>query len=129
MSDMNDPFSDLVLDEEEQLLESTLARGEFEEAPDFDETKKMLEEAADRYRQLNTSKPVTLRINQLDLIKIKAKAKRNNIPYQTLLGAVVHDFAEDRKELKIKQAYNTKKTRQKVGLFSVAGDSEPIPNF
>jgi len=102
MSDMNDPFSDLVLDEEEQLLESTLARGEFEEAPDFDETKKMLEEAADRYRQLNTSKPVTLRINQLDLIKIKAKAKRNNIPYQTLLGAVVHDFAEDRKELKIK---------------------------
>lgn len=102
MSSINDPFSDLVLDEEEQLLKAALANGEFEEAPDFDETKKMLEEAANRYRQLNTSKPVTLRINQLDLIKIKAKAKRNNIPYQTLLGAVVHDFAENRKELKIK---------------------------
>jgi predicted DNA binding CopG/RHH family protein len=60
----------------------------------------MLTEAAARYHQLNTSKPITLRINQLDLIKIKAK--RNNIPYQTLLSAVVHDFAEDRKELKIK---------------------------
>ena len=102
MSNINDPFSGLVLDKEEQLLKAAIANGEFEEAPDFDETKKMLEEAADRYRQLNTSKPVTLRINQLDLIKIKAKAKRNNIPYQTLLGAVVHDFAEDRKELKIK---------------------------
>jgi len=99
---MNDPFSNLVLDDEERLLEAALANGEFEEATNLDETKKMLQEAAERYHQLNTSKPITLRINQLDLIKIKAKAKRNNIPYQTLLGAVVHDFAEDRKELKIK---------------------------
>jgi len=38
----------------------------------------MLAETAERYRQLNTSKPITLRINQLDLIKVKAK--RNNIP-------------------------------------------------
>lgn len=102
MSNMNDPFFNLVLDEEEQLLEVALEKGEFEETSDLEGTKKMLEEAANRYRQLNTSKPITLRINQLDLIKIKAKAKRNNIPYQTLLGALVHDFAEDRKELKIK---------------------------
>jgi predicted DNA binding CopG/RHH family protein len=102
MSNINDPFSNLVLDEEEQLLETALEKGDFEESSDMEDTKKMLIEAAERYRQLNTSKPITLRINQLDLIKIKAKAKRNNIPYQTLLGAVVHDFAEDRKELKIK---------------------------
>ena len=102
MRNVNDPFSDLVLDEEERLLEAAFAKGEFEEASDFEDIKKMLKEAAERHRQLNTSKPITLRINQLDLIKIKAKAKRNNIPYQTLLGAVVHDFAEDRKELKIK---------------------------
>jgi len=102
MSNINDPFSDLVLDEEEQLLETAFEKGDFEEASDIEDTKKMLIEAAERYRQLNTSKPITLRINQLDLIKIKAKAKRNNIPYQTLLGAIVHDFAENRKELKIK---------------------------
>jgi len=102
MSNSKDPFSNLILDEEEQFLESALEKGTFERAADFEDTKKMLTEAAERHRQLNTSKPITLRINQLDLIKIKAKAKRNNIPYQTLLGAVVHDFAEDRKELKIK---------------------------
>ena len=102
MSNINDPFSDLILDEEEQLLEAAFEKGAFEEASNLEATKKMLKEAAERYRQLNTSKPITLRINQLDLIKIKAKAKRNNIPYQTLLGAVVHDFAEDRKELRIK---------------------------
>ena len=98
----NDPFSSLILDEEEQLLEAAFEKGEFEESPDFTGTKKMLEEAAGRYRQLHTSKPITLRINQLDLIKIKAKAKRNDIPYQTLLGVVLHDFAEGQKVLKIK---------------------------
>lgn len=51
---------------------------------------------------MHTSKSVTLRINQLDLIKIKAKAKCNNIPYQTLLGVLVHDFAKDKKELRLK---------------------------
>jgi predicted DNA binding CopG/RHH family protein len=45
---------------------------------------------------------MTLRVKQTDLIKIKVKAKRNNIPYQTLLGAVLHDFAEDKRELSLK---------------------------
>ncbi len=62
----------------------------------------MLNEAASRYIELHTSKPITIRINQLDLIKIKAKAKNQQIPYQTLLGALLHDFAEGRKELLIK---------------------------
>lgn len=96
------PFTDLTLDDEERELEATLERGEFKEDPDFQVTKKQLEAAAGQYRQLNTSKPVTLRINQLDLIKIKAKAKRSNIPYQTLLGAVLHDFAEGKRELSIR---------------------------
>lgn len=98
----NDPFVGLILDEEEKELEAAFERGEFEESSDLESTKKMLKDAARQYRQLHLSKSVTLRINQLDLIKIKAKAKRNNIPYQTLLGAVLHDFAEDKKELTIK---------------------------
>ena len=98
----NDPFANLVLDEEEKLLEESLERGEFEENPDFEDTKRMLQEAASRYLELHTSKPVTLRINQLDLIKIKAKAKRKQIPYQTLLGALLHEFAEGEKELSLK---------------------------
>jgi len=98
----NDPFANLILDEEEKALEAALESGDFEEGSDFQDTKKMLEDAAQQYRQLHTSKSVTLRINQLDLIKIKAKAKRNNIPYQTLLGVLVHDFAEDKKEVSLR---------------------------
>src|ERR1700679_1762963 len=94
MSNPRDSFSDLVLDDEEQAIEDAIQRGDFEVSPDLGDTASMLREAARNYKQLHTSKPVTLRINQLDLIKIKAKAKQSNIPYQTLLGAVLHDFAE-----------------------------------
>ncbi len=98
----NDPFANLVLDEEEKLLEQSLEKGKFEENPHFQNTKNMLQEAASRYLELHNSKPVTLRINQLDLIRIKAKAKRKQIPYQTLLGVLLHDFAEGKRELSLK---------------------------
>jgi predicted DNA binding CopG/RHH family protein len=98
----NNPFENLILDEEEKALEEALERGEFEEMGNLEETKKMLKEAVEQYRQLHTSKPVTIRINQLDLIKIKAKAKRQQIPYQTLLGALLHKFAEGERELSLK---------------------------
>ena len=97
----NNPFENLVLDKEERALEEALERGEFEENSDFENTKKMLKEAVSTYKQLHNSKPVTLRVNQLDLIKIKARAKKKNIPYQTLLGALLHDFAEGERELSI----------------------------
>ncbi|MBL8121666.1 hypothetical protein JNM87_02880 [Candidatus Saccharibacteria bacterium] len=91
-----------MLDKDEQDLEAIIERGQYQRVADFEDTKHMLEEAAQRYRHLNGSKSITLRVNQLDLIKIKAKAKRNNIPYQTLLGVLLHDFAEDERELSLK---------------------------
>lgn len=98
----NNSVSDLLLDEYEATIEAALERGEFDEVSDLNDNKIMLKESALLHRHLNTSKPITLRINQLDLIKVKAKAKRNNIPYQTLLSALVHDFAENKEKLKIK---------------------------
>jgi predicted DNA binding CopG/RHH family protein len=52
----------------------------------------MLQEAAARYIELNTSKPITVRVNQLALIKLKAKVKAKNIPYQTLLGVLINEY-------------------------------------
>jgi predicted DNA binding CopG/RHH family protein len=98
----NDPFNGLALDDEEQAIEAALQAGEYETIPDFEQNKQLVEEAASRYLDLNSTKPITLRVKQTDLIKIKAKAKRSNIPYQTLLGAVLHDFADSQKELKIR---------------------------
>lgn len=101
MNNTFDPYAKLVLDKEEQALESALESADFEELSGLEETRAMLNEAALRYNELHTTKPITLRVNQMDLIKIKAKAKRSNIPYQTLLGAVLHDFAENKTEIKL----------------------------
>lgn len=101
-SNKRDPFDGLSLDDEERATEEALENGEYESVGNFESSKKLLEEASTRYVELNTTKPITLRIRRTDLIKIKAKAKRNNIPYQTLLGALVHDFAENKKVLSIK---------------------------
>ncbi len=58
-SNANDSFTGLVLDEEEQHIEDAIERGEFDELPDLDDTKKMLQDAACRYSSLNTTKTVT----------------------------------------------------------------------
>lgn len=94
-------FDHQILDPEEQLIEDALERGQFESVGNLEETKKMLSDAASRYKMLNTSKPITIRVNQLDLIKLKAKAKAKNIPYQTLLGSLIRDFAAGDYTLKI----------------------------
>lgn len=97
-----DPFDGLILDEEEQEIEKALEKGEFVSDPNFKESKKIIEKAAKQYTELNKTKPITLRIKQADLIKIKVKADRNGLPYQTMLSALLHDFAEGNRDLVIK---------------------------
>lgn len=97
----NNPFYNLVLDEEERLLEEAFERGEYDISSNLEDTKEMLADAAKRYIELNKSKSVTIRINQLDLIKLKARAKKKSIPYQTLLGALVNDYVEGKRGLTI----------------------------
>lgn len=89
-----DPFKNLVLDEYEKEIEASIARGEWKPVENAEEMKKMWKEAARRHNELNKSKKITLRVKQADLIKLKAKAKRTSIPYQTLLGALIRDFVE-----------------------------------
>jgi predicted DNA binding CopG/RHH family protein len=97
-----DPFNGLILDEEEQEIENALENSEFVSDPDFNESKKVIEKAAKQYIELNKTKPITIRIKQTDLIKIKVKAERNGLPYQTMLSALLHNFAEGDKDLVIK---------------------------
>ena len=96
-----DPAVDLVLNEDELLLEQELENGEFLEEPGFAQTKAMLKEAATRHLALQKTKPITIRVNQLDLIRVKAKAKNKQIPYQTLLGSLIHQYAEGEKSLQL----------------------------
>lgn len=96
-----DPFKNLVLDKYEQEIEDALERGEFVSDPNFKETKKMFEEAAKNFVELEESKSITLRIKKKDLIKLKAKAARNNIPYQTLINLLINSYTEGRTKLNL----------------------------
>ena len=94
-----DPFKNLVLDEYEQEIEDSLEKGEFASDPNFKENKKMFEEAARRHIGLQESKSITLRIKKKDLMKLKAKAARNSIPYQTLIGLLINSYTEGKTKL------------------------------
>ena len=82
----------IVLDNYEKEIEEALLKGEYARVPGFENTKKMFEEAARNYKELQASKSITLRVNKEDLIKIKAKAKQSMIPYQTLINLLLRQY-------------------------------------
>lgn len=51
----------------------------------------MLEAAKNRNKEVR----VNLRLNPKDVAKIREKAEREGIPYQTLIGSVLHKYATD----------------------------------
>lgn len=73
----NDRLAHLILDEEERALEAAFEAREYEELKhvELKKTRQMLQEAAAQYKELNKAKSITARVNQIDLIKFKAKAK------------------------------------------------------
>ena len=98
----NNKYPDEIpLDDYEKELEAFLDKGKFSSDKNFKETKKMLEEAAKRHQELRRSKRITLRVNNQDLIKVKARAKRASIPYQRLIGALIHKFAEGQTKVEV----------------------------
>lgn len=81
------------LSSEEIELEQDLAAGEYGQ-DNNNEVKAMWKEAIANYRELNQTKRMTMRVDAADLIKVKARAKRYSMPYQTLLKIVFKQFAE-----------------------------------
>ncbi len=86
----------IKLDRQEKRIEKALEREEFVRVADLNRTKKLFKEAVKNYKELTKTKRITIRVNNEDLIKVKAKAKKNNVPYQTLLNVLIRQFAEGR---------------------------------
>lgn len=97
----NKVFENLKLTKEEQKIEKALENNEYVKVSDFAANKRMFQEAAKNFRQLRKSKRITIRVNQEDLIKVKAKALRSKIPYQTLLNALIHQYAKGQNQVKL----------------------------
>ena len=88
-----------VLDKYEQEIENALDKGEFVSTPNLEGTKEMFQEAAKNFKLLQETKSITLRVNLEDLIKVKAKAKRNGIAYQTLISLLIRQYIKGETEV------------------------------
>ncbi len=78
--------------EEEQILKDIEA-GKYARVKNFEKEKKRLQEIA--RNTLNKTRNVNLRISEKDLQKLKARAVREGIPYQTLASSILHQSAGD----------------------------------
>ena len=96
-------YEDVLLDSEEQEIED-----KFESLTSLPEAEK--EAMIASLRGASIRRPVTLRMEETDLEAIRRLAEREGMPYQTLIGSVVHKFVsgalvdinEVRKVIKIK---------------------------
>ncbi|MEK7534633.1 MAG: CopG family antitoxin [Patescibacteria group bacterium] len=77
-------------DEEKQILEE-IERGEWKSVKDFAKRKKELMQIA--RNTLNKTRNINLRVSERVVAKLKAKAAKEGIPYQTLASSVLHRFA------------------------------------
>jgi len=89
----------VILDKYEQEIEDALDKGKFVSVPNLETTKQMFQEAAKNFRQLQETKSITLRVNLEDLIKVKAKAKRNKIAYQTLINLLISQYVKGERKV------------------------------
>lgn len=81
------------LDEEERQLLEEIEKGEWKPVKNFAAEKKRLMQIA--RNTLNKTKNINIRLTQRDLHKLKTRAIREGIPYQTLAASVLHKFAAE----------------------------------
>lgn len=74
-------------DEERQLLEE-IEKGEWKQVKNFAKVKKEAMEAA--RNTLKKTRNINIRLTERDLHKLKAKAAREGMPYQTLAASLIH---------------------------------------
>ena len=85
-----EPYVSTYLDEEERKLIEAIETDN--DLPKSILTPEMLEEhkAAARNTISEASTKVSLRLGKTDLARVKARALREGIPYQTLIKSIIH---------------------------------------
>lgn len=85
------PFKNLVLDKYEQEIEDALNSGKFKSEP---LSNKMIEKYSQIAKEgLAKKKNINIRINIQTYLGLKKKAAKLGLPYQTLAGSILHQYA------------------------------------
>ena len=92
-------YLDFEPDKEERELVEQIEKGEFIRTENFEKEKGEAVSAAAGF--LEKKKSINIRITEYDLLKLKRKSAETTIPYQTLISAFIHEFAEGRIKLEI----------------------------
>ncbi|MDR0676264.1 MAG: hypothetical protein LBF97_04395 [Elusimicrobiota bacterium] len=82
------------LDEEEVEILEAFENGELKSVDNLEEEKKIAKITAENtLKHLKKDKQITLRLNNIDLEKIREEAQKEGLPYQTLIGSILHKYA------------------------------------
>ncbi|MDA1079849.1 MAG: antitoxin [bacterium] len=84
------PFHNLQLDPEEQAIEDSLERGEYKSVENLAAEKNKLAQIAKN--TLGKAKNINIRVSEKTVLKLKALAVQEGLPYQTLASSVLHKF-------------------------------------
>lgn len=82
------PFKDLKLDKEEKEITKAVESGRVRVIPHVRKEIKRFQKAA-KYT-LDKTRNINIRLSERDLLRLKAKAIEEGIPYQTLIGSIIH---------------------------------------
>ncbi len=80
-----------ILSEEEEQILKDYEEGKLSSINNLEEEKKRYKKIAEA--TLNKTKNINIRLSEKDIQKIKEKAARDGIPYQTLVSSIIHRFA------------------------------------
>jgi len=87
----NKRFSE-PLDEQEQDIREATEKNELVSVPDQEEWKEKLVRAA--RATIAKNRHISIRLSERDIMLIRAKALELGLPYQTLIGSIIHQYAE-----------------------------------
>ena len=80
------------LDNEETQILNKIEAGKYKTVKNIKKEIKKAKEAAKN--TILKTKNINIRISLKDLQKIKAKAAENNLPYQTLISSLIHQYTQ-----------------------------------
>lgn len=96
------PPADLQLDEEEKELLRAIDSGEIKSRPlTPEEREEHMQAARNTLKRLEKDKNISIRLNNEDLSILKTKAQTSGVPYQTIIGALIHQYAAGKIKLEL----------------------------
>jgi predicted DNA binding CopG/RHH family protein len=88
----------MKMDEYElELLEAIDDASEFDRVENFEDELMEAKMAAKNF--LNKAKNVNIRIPEFDMLMLKRKSAELNIPYQTILSSLIHQYVTEKVKL------------------------------